>query len=246
MMALFCLAVMPGCTKKMVITQYPSFYTSDLKTVAVVPFRNATNNPAAALSVCDPFAAMLASNGTYRVYNRNDLKTLLDEQDLQIALGSDSSAAAMKFQKIGDVQAIIVGTVSTYSATSNTQQRRDPIYQYNPRTKTNYIAGYRSYAFTRNEGNVSVTASLIRVSDGVTIYATSVPVSAMQYAQGEVPPMDANACLSAAAANVARQLVRTFAVTKREIKIDEGKALRTATRTLRQQMDVQQQLPRDR
>jgi hypothetical protein len=82
---------------------------------------------------------------------------------------------------------------------------------------------------TRNEANVTVTATLIRVSDGSTIYATPEPAWARVAAEGSPPKKDSQACASEAASLVAANLVSTFAPTRREIKVDENKALRTAS-----------------
>lgn len=220
--------LMSGCSKKLRIVQMPSFYTPDLKTIAIAPFRNQTRWKGAGEIISDRVAAQLMANGTYRVFNRNDLKTLMDESDLQIALGTDSTAATEKLKQLTQVQAILIGTVGTYAATTNSQPRRDPIYSTN-RNGTTFISGYRSYVWTRNEANVSVTASLIRVSDGTTIYATPQPAWSRVWAEGSPAKKDPNACLAEAANSVGNQLVATFAPIQREIKINPAKALRTAT-----------------
>jgi len=221
-------AIPAGCDKKLVITQVPTFYTPDLKVIAIAPFRNQTQWRGANEIIADQVAAGLMANGAYKVFNRNDLKTVMDESDLNIALGADPVAAAGQLKKLTEVQAILVGTVTTYAATTNSQQKRDPVYSYDRKGKA-YVSGYRTYVQTRNEANVTVTANLIRVSDGSTIYATPEPVSANSWAEGSPPKKDTNACASEAASLVARNLVATFAPTRREIKVDEAKALRTAS-----------------
>jgi len=217
-----------GCTEKIWITQVPDFYGPELKSIAVATFRNQTNWAGAGEIISDKLAACLAANGAYKVYNRNDLKTVMDEKDLQLALGGGSAAATDKLKKLTQVQAVLVGTVTTYAATRNSQNRRDPVYATDRRGNS-YIAGYRSYVWTRNEGNVSVTASLIRVSDGTTIHATPQPSWARIWAEGSPAQKDAHACVAEAADNVAFQLVETFAPVRKQIKVDPTKALRTAT-----------------
>lgn len=222
-------ALLGGCDKKLTITQVPTFYHPDLKVIAVAPFRNQTQWRGANDIIADQVAAGLMSNGAYRVFNRNDLKAVMDESDLNIALGADPVAAAGQLKKLtSKVQAILVGTVTTYAATSNKQQKRDPVYAYD-RKGNQYISGYRTYVHTRNEANVSVTATLIRVSDGSTIYATPKPAWSRVWAEGSPPKKDGHACAADAARMVANQLVATFAPTRREIEIDEGDALRTAS-----------------
>lgn len=219
-----------GCgDEKMVITQVPTFYTADLKAIAVAPFRNKTGAKGAGDAVSDLLATGLMGNGTYKVYNRGDLKTLMDESDLRIALGADATAAAGKLKKLTQVQAVLVGTVTTYAATTNSQNKQDAVYSYDKKNKTNYVSGYNTYVQTRNEANVVVTAALLRVSDGTTIYATSSPISCQSWAEGSPPTKDAHACLAEAAASVSAQLVEAFAPVRKEIHVDPGKALRTAT-----------------
>ena len=90
-----------GCSKEIPIVQYPAFWRPELKSIAVTPFRCASGQEEAGNVLADKLAAALVANGTYRVFNRNELKTILDERDLQIAFGQDSEAAAKQFQKLG-------------------------------------------------------------------------------------------------------------------------------------------------
>jgi len=218
-----------GCSKKIWITQYPEFYTPDLKTIVVVPFRNQTGVRDAGNNVADRLAAAMAANGTYTIFNRNDLKAVMDERDVQIAFGSDTDAAAAKFRKLGNVQAILIGAVNTYAATSNSQRKQDPIYSYHPQTGARYVSGYKRYVWTRNEANVAVTASLIRVSDGKTIYSTMSPATGNAWAEGSPPKYDVYACLNTATNYAVGQLLEHFAVVRKEIKVEIDKALRTAS-----------------
>jgi len=221
-------AILGGCDKKLVITQVPTFYTPDLKVIAVAGFRNQTQWRGANEIIADQVAAGLMANGAYKVFNRNDLKTVMDESDLNIALGADSVAAAGKLKKLTEVQAILVGTVTTYAATTNTQPKQVAQYATDRKGRV-YISHYITEMHTRNEANVTVTATLIRVSDGSTIYATPEPAWARVAAEGSPPKKDSQACASEAASLVAANLVSTFAPTRREIKVDENKALRTAS-----------------
>ena len=222
------LVLVAGCDEKMWITQVPEFYSPDLKSIAVAPFRNQTSWGGAGESISDKVATVLAANGAYRVYNRNDLKTVMDESDLRMALGGDGAGDTSQLKKLTQVQAVLVGTVTTYAATTNTQPHRDPVYAVDARGNT-YVSGYRSYVITRNEANVSVTASLIRVSDGTTLYATPQPAWARVWAQGPQPAKDPHACAAEAASGVVAQLVETFAPVRKEVKMNPGKALRTAS-----------------
>lgn len=221
-------AISAGCSKDMWIMRIPEFYTPELQSVAVASFRNQTDQNGAGDIIADKLAASLMANGSYRVFNRNDLKAVMDENDLQLALGGGSSGDTDQLSKLSSVQAVLVGAVTTYSSTSNSQQRQDPVYATD-RAGNSYVAGYRTYTQTRHEGNVSVTATLIRVSDGTTIFATPEPLWTRVWSEGSPPQKDCNACLYEAADSVVSQLVATFAPVRMQIKINPSKALRTAT-----------------
>jgi len=242
--ALLAAMLATGCSKKIVITQYPAFYDGSIKTIAVTPFRNQTNQKDAGNIISDRLAAMLMANQTYKVYNRNDTGVLSDERDLQLDLGENPKQVEAMFRKLGDVDAILTGVVSTYSTTSNSQQRQDPIYQYNPRTKTSYIAGYRTYTYTRNEANAVATAALLR-RDGTTIHATAVPAQARAWSEGSPPQQDVYSLAANAASHVAGQLLEQFAVVSKEIKVDAGKALRTASELYEDEWTYADKFPAD-
>ncbi len=217
-----------GCSEKITITQYPVFHDQQPKSIAVIPFRSATD-PGAGVAVSDMLAASLAANGTYAVSNRNDLSALMDERDIQIAFGTDAAASAAKFKKLGKVQAILVGTVTTYAATTRNEQKSDPIFNYDNKGNQYFTGAYNSYVFTRHEANVAVSATLIRVSDGTPIHATAGPAQSNSWAQGSPPQYDANACLANATRSVVDQLVKEFAVTRCQISVKPADDLRTAT-----------------
>lgn len=218
-----------GCTKQITITQYPAFWTDDLKTVAVVPFRNTTNVQGAGETIAEQLARGMAANRTYKVYNRYDLKTQMDEADLQMALGGDTAQAAKAMEKIGNVQAIITGTVTTYSATTRSENRSEP--QYNNRGN---IVGYSNWVFTHNEGTVVVTAAILRSSDGsgTTLHATGTPVQetvTAESSQFSAPNMDPHGCLAAATRKAVERLQAEFCVTRQTIKIKPKDTLFTAS-----------------
>ncbi|MBS3820970.1 MAG: hypothetical protein GVY16_08560 [Planctomycetes bacterium] len=226
LIALVTAATIIGCDKKITITRVPTFYTQELTSIAVAPFRNQTAYGGAGDIMADKVAAGLMSNGTYHVVNRNNLKAVLDEKDLQMALSNDPGAAA-QLQKLSNVQAILTGTVATYAATSNRTPISKPVYRYD-KHGNQYYAGQEQYVQTRNEATVSVTATLIRVSDGQPIYVTGEPLWQQNWAEGHPPKKDPHALLNDAANAVAKGVVMTFAPTRMTIKVDEKKALFTA------------------
>ena len=194
-----------GCEKEVQVSLIPSFYSTDLKIIAVAPFRNATRVRDVGNIISDTLAAQLSANGTYKVYNRNDLESLRDEHDLRSDLGLSNADIAKKFRKVGKVQAVLVGRVITYTTNERRENRRDPIYATNAQGVM-YIAGYRNYVFTRNDANVVATASLIRVADGTTLASTASPATGNFWAQGSPPTYDKFACLTVAMKKCVNQL----------------------------------------
>ena len=219
------LAAAAGCTREIPIVQVPAFWTPQLKRIAVVPFRNRSTGKDAGNIVSDRLANALAANGTYKVFNRNDLKDLMDQNDLKIALGGDPAKAATAFKKLANVQAILTGAVTTYAATSQSQRKQEPQYYYVKGVQR--FGGYRVYTHTRNEANVSLTASLIRVSDGAALHTA--PAKWTAWAEGSPPRYDPYACASAAVDNVVALLVQQFAIVRKKIKVDPNKVLRICT-----------------
>jgi hypothetical protein len=193
----------------------------------VVPFRNSTAKRDAGDIVADKVAAALAANGTYEVFNRNDLKARMDERDLQIAFSDDANAAAQAFRKVGKVQAILVGNVTTYSSNSQRQQRQDPTY-YTDAKGNRRQGAPRRYTYTQNFGDVSVAVTLIRVSDGSPIHATPA-ASRNCRCEGEAPALSEQACLEGACNAVIAQLLEEFAVVPKQITVDPKQAFTTAS-----------------
>lgn len=216
-----------GCSKEITITQQPEFWTPELKTVAVVPFKNLTNVKDAGQMVSDSLANALMANGTYRVFNRSDLKTLMDEQDLKLALGANpNSAGGNGFNKFTNVQAILTGTVTVYAATSSRQQKQKQVpYWSNGKQYSRTVY----YTHVRNEANVTVTASLIRPKDGVTIYSTRGPIKGKFVSEGENPARDAYGCSAMALDQAVSQLLETFACVRKKVKVKPKDVVKTAT-----------------
>jgi len=228
---LLLLAVIPGvggCSKKIQVVQVPEFWTPELKTIAVVPFTNATRDRGAALVVADALAAALRTNGTYRVYNRNELEQLLNERDRQIAFGSDPAAAAKQISAIPNVQAILVGTVNTYAVDRQVDHRKQPQYAYDENGNP-YVIGYVQYDFVRNTGSASVSASLIRVPSGSPIQSTPGAVHQEYFSEGSPPRLSEHSCRELAVRDVVGAMVEQFAVVRKVIEVKEKEALRLST-----------------
>jgi hypothetical protein len=217
-----------GCSKKLVVAQVPPFWTPDLKVIAVIPFENHTGTRGAGRAVSDQLAATLVENGTYRIYDRAQIESLMTERDWQIAQG-DPNAAAAKLQ--GKAQALLVGSVSSYSATSANPEWRFTPVNYTDANGNPYTQNVR-WLYEHNEGVVAVSAQLLRVPGGEPLYGTgevfgravSESTPPPQYAK---PQMDASTCLASARSQAVGQLTEKFAVVTKEIKVDKD-ALMTA------------------
>ena len=227
LLAMMGVAFLAGCgEKKMAITQYPEFYTSDLKAIAVVPFQSEARNPRAGAIVSETFARALQQNGTYKVFKQNDLKAIMDQQDIEIFAGTgDASQAAASFRPGGKVQALMVGTVTMYEVSRDEQPRSDPVYGTD-RQGRRVQTGWRNYTVTRIEATVSVSAALIRVSDGTQIHATSMATGKAEEV-GELVRRDQHECLRVATEDAVNQLVEQFAVVNKEVSIGKD-AIRLA------------------
>ena len=229
------LLVAGGCGKKITITQFPSFYTPDLKTVLVVPFQNATTNRSAGAAISDKFANAMMANGTYEVFSQNDLKMLADVSDLKAAAGDSADALANVLRKRGRVQAIVTGTVTAYGVSQQTTVKQDPIYGARGR-----IVGYNPVQERTWQGTVEATARMVRVADGSTIHATDKAVgqaSATGAAgggagglgaaisgltgkgKGSAAPTDPASTLAVAADRAVQRLVEEFAVVRKVVSV---------------------------
>ena len=220
------IALLAGCgEKKMAVTQYPEFYTSDLKVVAVVPFQSEARDRRAGAIVSETFARALQQNGTYKVFKQDDLKAIMDQQDIEIFAGTgDASATAARFRG-KEVQALIVGAVTMYEVSRDVQHHSEPVMSTD-RQGRRYQSGTRNYTVTRIEATVSVSAAMIRVSDGTQIHATSMATGKAEEV-GERVRRDQHECLRVATEDAVNQLVEQFAVVNKEVSIGKD-AIRLA------------------
>ena len=221
-----------GCSQQIEITQYPAFYNVDdpsrnIKSVAVLPFRNQATGPDAAKAgdtIAEKLATRLMASGTYeQVYNPKDLGALLDQQDLKIALGGDPEASAAQFRKIGNVQAILTGAVTSYSGSSHTEMRIKPVTQFNTATGQT-IVRMQPMQVTVSEGVVSASATLLRTSDGSTIHASEPPADARYPSESSGP----QACLVVASNMVVSKLYQQFAAVRKTVNV-RNDAFKTAS-----------------
>jgi len=227
---LACLLALGGCHRKIWISQHPRFYTPELKTIVVAPFRNATGRPAAGRVISGKVAAALAANATYEVLTRSDLAMPTDAAGPPAA--ADTAALAELLRKRRRAQAILTGTVTQYASAQKSDWRQRPVYQHDRKGRRR-LSHYVGYTHVRNEATVDATARLIRVSDGTAIHATAPHAARAAVAseargdEGLPPELDLDECLASAADKCVAKLLESFAVVRKQISVPRD-ALRTA------------------
>jgi len=231
-------ATVGGCGKKLRILQYPEFYDGAIRTVAVLPMSNTTLRKQAGPYVTDRVTAELARNGTYAVIPAEELLARLQARDIELPALPTEAAAALR--RLGGVDAFLSGTVVEFSAASYAHLDVDTDYFYagSHGYGYGYRRGYHGTPFfrssryydysVRNVGVASIQASLVRVSDGQVLYGSVLPAGARVQSQGDPPGRTPESCLMEAADRAAKELVSRVAVSPGEVKVNPGKALRTA------------------
>ncbi|MFP4054239.1 MAG: CsgG/HfaB family protein [Phycisphaerae bacterium] len=221
--------VLGGCSKKMTIYSIPPWYTKDIKSVAVQEFRNSSGRPDAA-GLSSQLATALMSNGTYRVMNRQDLRALMDERDLQAALEQgDPQASAEALRKIGKVDAILTGVITSYRVDTDRQRVSEPNMVWDPGAKAMVQRGTKTYTKVRHDAIVEVSASLVRVADGQPLGSTQGTVTGADFAEGTPPSKSAGQCMVIARNEAVAKLVESFAIIRKEIKVKPKEVLKISS-----------------
>lgn len=251
--AILCLA--GGCSKKLVVAQMPPFWTPDLKVIAVIPFQNHTGTRNAGKAVSQQLAGAMIENGTYTVYDRNQVEKLMAERDWQIYQG-DADAMAARLQ--GKADALLLGSVNTYSAASANPEWRVTQVTYTDANGNPYTQPER-WLYEHNEGVVAVTAQLVKIHSGDAsggrvygqpLYGTG-EVFGRAVSESNPPPqytkpqMDAATCLASARSQAVAQLVEKFAVVTKEIKVEKD-SLKTAGKNALGQWEKQDKFAQGR
>ncbi|MDP6545212.1 MAG: CsgG/HfaB family protein [Phycisphaerae bacterium] len=217
-----------GCVKKIPIVQYPIFWDRAPKTVAVTPFRNKTRIRNIGVQVTSDLATRLSANGSYTVYDRMLLKAYLNEQDLQRAFSTDQDAAASAMVKIGKVQAILTGVVTTCHWPRTRMEVKVRTRQFVNSLGVKYTRPVKYYVYT-NEAELKANASLLRITPNGPQVIHSHPVRGYAKSKGETPKYSREACMSIARAQVVQKLLEQFAVIRKLIPVSPSKAFFTAT-----------------
>ena len=217
-----------GCVKKIPIVQYPIFWDHAPKTVAVTPFRNETNLQHIGMQVTNDLGTQLSANGSYVVYDRTLLKAYLNEQDLQRAFSSDQDAAAAAMVKIGKVQAILTGAVTTCNWPRTRTEVKVRTQQFRSASGVKYTRPVNYYVHT-NEAELKANAVLLRMTPNGPQVIHSCPLRGYVKSTGETPKYSREACMSIARAQIIEQLLDQFAVIRKLIQVKPSEAFFTAT-----------------
>jgi len=211
-----------GCSAEIPITQYPPFWTPELRTIAVEPFRNESTASEAGTVVARRVATALAHNGTYRVVP-------------DASLTDKAPAPAPE-----PPQAVLRGVVRAYRTAGYVERRVQPYYYddyyhhgyYGPgyygHGYPGHYGGYRTIIFLHNEAEVAVEVDLVRTSDGNVLYTTRRPIHAYIASDGSPPKLTQYGCLAHATDSVVADLVSRMALVRRVIKVKKDETLRTA------------------
>jgi len=224
----FGMAALAGCGRSMVITQYPSFYTQDMRTVAVLQFDNESLRPRAGHFVTRRFTAALKENGTYEVLGSKDASAIAKAQAANPADPAELKAVAVRFKEAGNVQVFIVGSVKTFTSASYVYRWSEPGFGYRYyRFGTHWY--YPTDFYVHNEARVSVAARLVLVDDG-TVLAETPELSATVFSRGDPPHLTPDECAAKATGQVIDEMLECFAAVKKQVVISPKKNLRTARR----------------
>jgi len=225
-----------GCGSRVPITQYPPFWTPELKTILVEPFRNDSLTVGAGRLFARRLAGALADNGTYEVVNLQELHRDVEENPddrTGTRPPASSQPAATQPAEAGQAptrqaQLILRGAVSEFYAGGYVERWIEPVHPYVD-SGWGYYSPWRTYSYFYNEAAVAATASVIRAADGAVLASTPAAVHAMETSGGDSPPISRTACLNRAMDRVVAELVDRFAVVRKTIRVKASEALRTAS-----------------
>ena len=148
-----CQLIMVGCAEQPEMMNAEQL--SQVKHLAVLPFEDAPGmyGRNSANAVSGFVTTELAKNGKYRVLERSKLKSIIDEQDLQIS-GLVDQDTAIKVGKMLGADAVVVGAVTQY------EMDKTQIYIH-------------MIPIVSKEYTVGATVRMIDVKNGEIIYAHS-------------------------------------------------------------------------
>ena len=225
-----------GCTKTIEINRYPSFYTPDLQSIAVLPFDNDTLNARAGQYLAERLAASLRANGTYKVTGPRDLAASLGPKELEKLPRADKQAAAELIGRLDNTRAFIIGTVTTFTSARYAYRQRNIGFGYGFGYGYGYGYGYNRYMSdpywyhpinygAHNEGRVGARVNMVLISDGAIVSETAMHVGKTVCSDGDPPYRTPDECLVEATRRVVDKLIGRFAIVRRRVKVPLDKAL---------------------
>ncbi|MHC4294187.1 MAG: hypothetical protein ACYSTL_01225, partial [Planctomycetota bacterium] len=209
-----------GCSQEIPIRQYPRFYTSELKTVAVAPFYSQMFRDRPGQIFADRLAAGLAANGTYKIVNPADLPAPSAHRR-DDAGETESIVELLNYlKKRGDVQGVIVGSIEAYQGATYMTHYPSyrygyyrPYYRHYPYYGGYWYHDYSDYVYSvRNEATVAIYSRIIRVADGETLAATPGLVSMTMHSYGYPAQEKTLQLLDRSTDAVVEQLLELFAI----------------------------------
>jgi len=105
----------------------PSFDTSKIKRIAVLPFKNYSSYNGAGVLLSDKLTSKLAQSGQFVIIEREALEAILDEQDLGLYDLVEDATAARAGRLLG-ANAIITGKVTLASVNSLSSKEYSATY----------------------------------------------------------------------------------------------------------------------
>jgi len=230
--------VIGGCAKNLDILQYPAFYQPDLKTIAVLPFRSASDD-ATGWDFAEATAAALGANGTYKVLSPGMLSESMSKSDFEKLIEADPAEAAAMLAKLDDIDLLLTGTVTVSSRLYRTvSYYRGPYYYprryyyhgYGYRHPYYYPGGYYHYGPRYDyysEAAITATAVVYGVADARRLYGTVSPIVTVVH--DDVYYDRGGALVAEAADDVIARIVSNVAIVPTRIKVKPKETLHTAS-----------------
>jgi hypothetical protein len=230
-LAVLAVFIVGGCETNFTVDHYPDFYKPSIKSVAVLPFENATNRKGAGEIVAANLSTALAGNATYKVTGPAQLEQTLKEKAMPALNQNDYKQIAKELAGLDKYQAFIAGKVLSDSFNTTFIEPYDDDYLYYgdypywyyPYWYTPYW--YYPYDYEYGQVYVSVEVSMVDVPDGAILDMTVVKAAADT---SDVSSSLKKYASQMALDNLSKKIVANFAVVPVEIAVYPDKAIKTA------------------
>ncbi len=212
-----------GCgPEKIKVMKQPMFDVNAIKRVAVIEFADAPGVPGCGGVMSDMLASNLGQHKQWQIFSRQQLGTLLKEQDLGMTDRFDASTA-VKIGKLAVVDTVIIGRVNQYGVQTRTETKYNsvPVWRTDA-SGVPFIAGYNNvpYQFTRLDGTASATLNLVSVQTGQVIWSDTQTYS--WWAQGSPPTLGPHQVLQNAAQETVNKLFLNLVPHQKEVKVPDN------------------------